>query len=172
MNAKNALVKQNIVLYDNQRTVCSFARKICPPVCKIFCGKGRRTTMMVLHPHHLLCIPRFAGKGYSEEFSRNMRQVSESLRNNPQQPVQLVCRSDVLCVRCPNRRGEECCSQATVRALDGDVLQLCGLQEEDVMPWETLQMLAQKNITDAGHFTKICSRCEWFSFCSTIAGCR
>lgn len=38
--------------------------------------------MIKIRYHHLMCIPRYKGKGYSLEFCKNMERVKASLKNN------------------------------------------------------------------------------------------
>ena len=44
--------------------------------------------------HHLLCLPLFQGKGYSDGFSVNMQSVKDRLESEDT-AVRFVCRGDV-----------------------------------------------------------------------------
>ena len=65
---------------------------------------------MDLRPHHLLCTQGYSGKGYSDEFVKNMNQVTEKLRGSEPVTVHLTCSTDVLCADCPNMLGTDLCS--------------------------------------------------------------
>jgi len=42
---------------------------------------------MNLRPHHLLCIQKFTGHGYSPSFTAHMHALTASLRQSPMQPA-------------------------------------------------------------------------------------
>ena len=48
-----------------------------------------------LRPHHALCVRFFEGKGYSEDFTKNMYSVIEKLNNDP--VIKIVFGYDDLC---------------------------------------------------------------------------
>ena len=56
-----------------------------------------------IRAHHGLCLYYFKGKGYSEEFVRNMTKIKKELEKNPL--VLITDRADDVCTACPNRTG-------------------------------------------------------------------
>ncbi len=122
-----------------------------------------------LRPHHLLCISFFEGKGYSDDFTRNMSSVIEMLeRENPE--ILLECGADIICGSCPNNRGGVCEAAEKVSLYDSAVLNLCGLKEEDVMNWKDLHTLAERNIINTGKLKDVCGSCQWFGICGRYFG--
>ena len=59
-----------------------------------------------LRPHHLLCTQGYSGKGYSENFVKNMDKVVSRLRTDKNAQVQIVFDTDCLCQECPSKIGE------------------------------------------------------------------
>ena len=57
--------------------------------------------------HHLLCLPLFQGKGYSDGFSVNMQSVKDRLESEDT-AVRFVCSGDMICQHCPNRTEDGC----------------------------------------------------------------
>ena len=62
-----------------------------------------------LRAHHGLCLCFFRGKGYSEEFVRNMTDVVNMLRSDPY--VTVTCQADVICRACPGNLDGKCTSE-------------------------------------------------------------
>ncbi len=55
-----------------------------------------------IRPHHLLCLQFFEGKGYSDDFVRQMAEIHRTLnKENPQ--INIVEGVDDICKKCPNR---------------------------------------------------------------------
>ena len=85
---------------------------------------------MDLRPHHLLCTQGYSGKGYSDEFVKNMNQVTEKLRGSEPVTVHLTCSTDVLCADCPNMLGTDLCStNEKVKRYDRKVMEYFQLEE-------------------------------------------
>ena len=49
---------------------------------------------LLLRPHHGLCIQNFRGKGYSENFVREMAKIAAFLEENPKQEITLHTAAD------------------------------------------------------------------------------
>ena len=96
--------------------------------------------------HHLMCIPRYRGKGYSEEFCKNLEKIKNSLKNDN---YILVDTCDDLCVCCPNNIDGKCTDDNKVSKYDKLVI----------------ERLSQGKKLDP---KEICSDCCWFSICKNI----
>lgn len=121
---------------------------------------------LILRPHHGLCIHNFVGKGYSEAFTINMKNVIARLAQ--EDPLfSLAQGEDVLCAACPHNRSE-CESAAKVRQFDAEVLRLCGLQPGQTLRWSEFTALVEERILDAGKFATVCESCEWYDTCREI----
>ena len=59
-----------------------------------------------LRAHHGLCIAFFEGKGYDDNFIRNMKNIIATLTQNPN--VTIVADEDIVCVACPNNNNGIC----------------------------------------------------------------
>ena len=92
--------------------------------------------MIHLRPHHGLCIQQFVGRGYSEDFVKNMTELIGRLQSSPQQMIELCCRADDLCGSCPHRVENGCTSGQKVQ-----------------------------QIIHAGKLGSVCRECEWLSLC-------
>lgn len=125
-----------------------------------------------------MCFSYFQGKGYSSEFTENMRAMKEKLSRNPE--VILLCETDDVCARCPNNHSGKCVSDtsragiessfpeaATGKAelYDRQVLALCGLTEGAKIRWEDFVKAIQAHILIPGKRREICGGCEWDSLC-------
>ena len=68
-------------------------------------------TNLHLRPHHLLCLQTFVGRGYSEEFVKNMTLVKRQLTTNTRTPITLLSGADDLCAHCPSCVDGQCTSE-------------------------------------------------------------
>ena len=80
--------------------------------------------------HHLLCLPLFQGKGYSDGFSVNMQSVKDRLESEDT-AVRFVCSGDMICQHCPNRTEDGCLLDGcggTVAQKDSEVCRLSEIE--------------------------------------------
>lgn len=93
-----------------------------------------------------MCIPRYQGNGYSEEFCKNLARVKQSIKNNT---YILVEECDDICTACPNNNNGICAD------------------EEKVSKYDSLVKSAlEQNKTPLPQ--SICSDCQWFYICKNI----
>ncbi len=118
-----------------------------------------------LRPHHALCAQFFEGKGYSERFVENMREVLACL-NNENPAIRLTVGCDVLCSACPNRVGGVCLTDEKVRGIDGRALEALKLKAGETIPWNKLSERAERDIIRAGKLGDVCRDCEWIGICA------
>lgn len=118
-----------------------------------------------LRPHHLLCIQKFSGHGYSEEFTYHMTQVCSALSKNSNTSVTLTKGADELCSRCPFNSDGLCESEDKVDHMDKKVLEFTGYSYGDKKCWNELALAAKTRILDTDKFETICKSCNWFSLC-------
>lgn len=118
-----------------------------------------------IRPHHGLCTAFFEGKGYSPEFVRHMTSMINYL--NSQNPdIRLVLHPDSICSACPHRRNGICESERKVLLYDRQVLQFCGLKENQVLPWKEFRKLVFLRILEQGRLSAVCRNCQWQFICS------
>ena len=96
--------------------------------------------------HHLMCIPRYRGKGYSEAFCKNLEKIKNSLKNNN---YVLVDYCDDVCTCCPNNVEGKCKDEEKVSRYDKLVKEKI-YQREKPQPKD------------------ICKDCCWLYICKNI----
>ena len=65
--------------------------------------------MITMRPHHLLCTQGYSGKGYSDNFVRNMTEIVTVLRSDPNAMVNIRFTTDDLCRCCPAKLTDGVC---------------------------------------------------------------
>lgn len=94
-----------------------------------------------------MCIPRFKGKGYSEDFCANMKNVQDYINNGGE--INLVEHCDDICAHCPNMAGGICKNEEDVKNYDA-LVKYAVEKGENPLP---------KNI---------CKDCQWYGICKDI----
>lgn len=122
---------------------------------------------MRLRPHHLLCIQKYSGHGYDEDFTGHMNTLVSELREHPNTPITVAQGCDDLCGRCPNNRNGVCDSLEKVAFMDSAVLGICGLAYGETVPWAKAAGSARERIFETDAFHTICACCQWFELCKT-----
>lgn len=102
--------------------------------------------MIRLRYHHLMCLPRYKGEGYSEEFCQNLDYIKKQLACNN---YILVEDCDDICTSCPNCRDGVCSDEEKVKRYDNLVKVFV---ENGQMP----------------NPDYICSDCRWYYICREI----
>lgn len=102
--------------------------------------------MIKIRYHHLLCIPRFTGKGYSEEFCSNLLKIKNKLKSRN---YILTTECDDVCKCCPNNINGRCISEEKVSAYDEAV--------------KSALENGKKPLPE-----NICSDCEWYYICKDL----
>ena len=102
--------------------------------------------MIRLRYHHLLCVLRFVGEGYSRDFCENIKRIKESISNSD---YILIEECDDVCAACPNNINSVCQYEQKVKRYDAAVKEAL---HNNVLP----------NPKD------ICSDCEWYYICKNI----
>lgn len=126
---------------------------------------------MNLRPHHILCIQKFIGHGYNEDFTLHMNTIVSKLINNPKEQITITQSCDDICKRCPNNINEFCSSLNKVAMMDASVLVNCNLKYGEKLPWIELAYKARKSIFETNKFNEICNECEWIELCRNTEIC-
>lgn len=98
---------------------------------------------MKIRYHHLLCLPRFEGKGYSDTFCENLKEILPRFNAGD---FELTDKNDDFCTACPNLIDGVCRSEEKVKRYDAAVM---AALRRNVLP-------SPKDV---------CSDCEWYSIC-------
>ena len=110
-----------------------------------------------------MCLCYFRGKGYSDEFVKNMTDMKRELEKNP-----LVCitaHTDVICAICPNNEDGICTAEDKVAEYDRQVMSRCGLKEGDQLPYLEFEKQVCQKILLCDKIKEICGSCQWDSLC-------
>lgn len=86
-----------------------------------------------LRPHHGMCLAYFKGEGYSNRFSAHMQEMLDIFQKGAK--IQLHADTDEICSACPNNEKGCCSSFSLVEAYDNAVLELCGLENGQIMSY-------------------------------------
>ena len=118
-----------------------------------------------LRPHHLLCLPRFRGEGYSPEFIEKAKEISELLQE-PDTTLILVDGPDDLCEKCPVM--QECTYgevHKLARDLDSIVLDAIGLKLHEEIKAKMALSRTAKAIPSV---EMVCTGCQWLDTCLEV----
>ena len=81
--------------------------------------------------------------------------------------IQLHADTDEICSACPNNEKGCCSSFSLVEAYDNAVLELCGLENGQIMEFDDFTDIVQKKILASGKRKEICGNCQWNSICES-----
>ena len=118
---------------------------------------------MLMRPHHLLCTQGFAGKGYSEDFVRNMTYWVERLRCEKDFRVRIIFSTDDLCRFCPQKKGEGLCADdGKVLSFDRKrkVIEYFQLEEKEYVYQDLIREIDAKMTPEM--LEDICGSCSWY----------
>lgn len=114
--------------------------------------------MIKLRPHHLLCTQAYVGKGYNEEFVKNMDEKVSLLRNNNEQEIMIIKDLDSLCSHCPENKGRLCSSQEKVNTMDEKVIKYFNLNKKTYFYKDVVSKIKSEITNEI--FDDICQSCE------------
>ena len=107
----------------------------------------------------------FVGYGYSDGFSAHMAELLGELTADS--PVRLTVGTDAVCGPCPNNAGGLCNKPELVAGYDRAVLELCGLEEGQVLSFGDFTRQVQARILASGLRSGICGSCQWNDICAS-----
>lgn len=120
--------------------------------------------MMKLRVHHLFCSALYGGKGYSEDFCRNMDAIVHRLwdEESAAQEIELMIQPDCICRECPNLT-KDGCSMDDNHVVSKDMQLAEKLKLEINHRYTVTELLRQvaENMTEE-IFETSCSNCEWY----------
>ena len=123
--------------------------------------------LIKLRPHHLLCTQGYSGKGYDDEFVKNMNIVVGKLRDKEPVKIQLVFSTDDLCGSCPNKKGSDLCdTNEKVKRFDRKVVDYFGLEEKEYVYQDIVDEIDRKITPEM--LADICDGCGWYA----VSACR
>ncbi len=118
--------------------------------------------MLKFRPHHFLCTLGFRGKGYSDAFVDNYKEIAERLSSadGDQVEIEVIEGADSICSPCPNRKGSGCESQTKIDRLDRAHAEVLGLKNGDRLTWGQAQERISERF-DLTSFDQACAPCGW-----------
>lgn len=128
--------------------------------------------MIRLRGHHLLCSLTFTGRGYSDDFERDFKQVIARLKNN--ETIEIVSGPDDICAsiqRCTDSHCHEAgVSNRDKKALE-DVASHLGkpLKVGSIISPDQLFDEEYRSAFKQKHLRRACNDCQWSGMCDQIA---
>ena len=89
-----------------------------------------------------MCLAYFKGEGYSNGFSAHMQEMLDIFQKGAK--IQLHADTDEICSACPNNEKGCCSSFSLVEAYDNAVLELCGLENGQIMEFDDFTDVVSK----------------------------
>lgn len=121
--------------------------------------------LLLLRPHHGMCMVYFKGRGYSSAFSLHMAETIDFLRReNPL--LKLVLDWDEVCSVCPNQASGSCHASGNALRYDRAVLEHCAFQEGEIVRASDFFERVERCILTAGRREQICGSCQWNALCT------
>lgn len=118
-----------------------------------------------LRAHHSLCIQFFEGRGYSEDFVREMTDIIGQLNEyNPEVIITDAC--DIICEICPNNIDGKCTSGQKAGNIDRRCLEIYGISSNSKISWKKLKALANDRIISENRLKEVCGDCQWADICT------
>ena len=118
--------------------------------------------MLVLRPHHLLCIHGYIGHGYDENFIKNMDKIVHMLGDKSL--IKIINSCDDICTACPNKLEKgNCIFQNKVSYLDTCVLKILNIEYNNIYYYVNIVKTIKENLTSE-KFKNTCYTCQWFPY--------
>lgn len=117
--------------------------------------------MLKIRPHHFLCMKAFIGRGYSKDFTENMINTINILKENKNQKIEVVVDLDKLCSKCPNNiKNKICNTNESVIQMDKEVMDYFNIKT-GIYEYEEIINLIYNNINE-DIIKDICGNCSWY----------
>ncbi len=119
---------------------------------------------MKIRGHHLLCIPRYYRGGYNREFAKQHKKVNSEIRKNPNIKLKVIMALDILCEKCPYKKGTICYSpegNARVIELDKRVFKRLKIKKNSVHTAKDIFNLSMNKIHSIKGICNICTNYKW-----------
>ena len=124
-----------------------------------------------IRPHHLLCIPRFYGGGYSNGFGLNLKKICLAIRNNSDIKIKIVRECDDICDKCPYKK-ENICKKTPklnkwILRQDDAVLNKLKIKQDSIY---TAKNIFNKSIDEvtSDNIAEICKGCVFLRNCIKV----
>ncbi|AEH60224.1 protein of unknown function DUF1284 [Methanosalsum zhilinae DSM 4017] len=122
---------------------------------------------LIIRAHHLMCIQRFEGYGYTEEFVENMQYIVDMINKNPDIQITIVTECDDICTFCPSNINGKCRGDLLdnhITYMDQQVLDKLKIPENTTLNANEIFQITGKYLPDSVAF-EICDECIWKHIC-------
>ena len=117
--------------------------------------------MLKIRTHHFLCMKAFIGRGYVKDFTENMINTINNLKENKNQKIEVVVDLDKLCSKCPNNiKNKICKTNESVIQMDKKVMDYFNIKT-GIYEYEEIINLIYNNINE-DIIKDICENCSWY----------
>ena len=117
--------------------------------------------MLKIRPHHFLCMKAFIGRGYNKNFTENMINTINILKENKNQKIEVIVELDKLCSKCPNNIKDKACkTNESVVQMDKKVMNYFNIKP-GIYEYGEIINLIYNNINE-DIIEDICENCSWY----------
>lgn len=113
--------------------------------------------------HHVVCLAYFNGKGYSQSFIENMREVLNRIGKNPDIEIELISSCDDICRECIFINSEKCLAEDKVREMDRVAFNKLNLKENYII--KAVDFFNLEKSLSIKDRDSICEGCGWKKAC-------
>ena len=112
-----------------------------------------------------MCLKGFQGYGYDEDFTQNMKRISD-LRKSQNVTVEITNAPDDICRACPNLKGDVCRDNdqnINITRMDNEVIKKIDATREH----DSIELFDKIDeiFNTAESVSEICSNCMWHEKC-------
>lgn len=121
---------------------------------------------MEIRAHHLLCIPRFRGKGYNKKIKRGIFNIQKRIKENPNMKIKVIKSCDAVCNACPFMLNKKCVKKPEINHIeiqDNRVIKKLNLKENQIFKARDIFNLSAK--IKNKELKQICKGCGYLRFC-------
>jgi len=124
-----------------------------------------------IRAHHLLCIPRFYGGGYTKEFGLNLKQICMHIRRNSNTKIKVVKECDAVCGKCPYKKDYMCKKTPKldrwILRQDARVLDKLKIKQNSIHKAKNIFNQSMNTITSE-NIADICKGCVFLRNCQKV----
>lgn len=126
-----------------------------------------------LRPHHLVCLPHYVGKMYTQQASLCLEELIGRI-NRGENRALIVSGQDDLCNGCGGNEGKACHGEQTEKMdlAAQDVLRVIlpntNWAVGSVCSFDEVAVLAILSASERGLFDRVCKPCRAASFCRNV----
>ena len=125
-----------------------------------------------IRAHHLLCIPRFYRGGYNEEFAKNMKEICQRIRKNPDTKIKVIVgKLDDICHKCPYKHGKGCIQSKEIGkwviTQDKRVIKFLNIKPNSIHKAKDVFNLSMEKLNPKT-IDKVCKDCIFLENCKKV----